>query len=94
MAVPPPGHEEQAQPLGQPRKPAAERSSYKFLATNADGSPVGDSHCPPLHFVVNAALAPAGAENLVEKAITTVSGATGITPSSSTNWATSWASNT
>ncbi|HET8879860.1 MAG TPA: matrixin family metalloprotease [Arthrobacter sp.] len=79
LAVPPPGHEEQAQPLGQPRKPAAESSSYKFLATNADGSPVGYSPCRPLHFVVNAVLAPAGAENLVEKAITTVSEATGIT---------------
>ncbi|QDY89129.1 matrixin family metalloprotease [Arthrobacter sp. UKPF54-2] len=78
MAVPPPGFEEQDQPLGQPRKTASDSTSYKFLATNADGSPVGYSPCRPLHYVVNAALAPKGAEQLVEKAIKTVSEATGI----------------
>ena len=52
--------------------------SYKFLATNDDGSPVGYSPCRPLHYVVNAALAPEGAERLVEDAIRTISRATGI----------------
>jgi len=78
MAVPPPGFEEQDHPLGQPRKPTSDSKSYKFLATNADGSPVGYSPCRPLHYVVNAALAPKGAEQLVENAIKTVSEATGI----------------
>ena len=78
MAVPPPGYEEQDQPLGQARKPAAASSSFKFLATNADGGPVGYSPCRPLHYVVNAAQAPAGAETLVEDAIKTVAAATGI----------------
>lgn len=78
MAVPPPAFEEQDQPLGQPPRPASASKSYKFLATNADGSPVGYSPCRPLHYVVNAALAPKGAEQLVENAIKTVSEATGI----------------
>ncbi|WP_211881827.1 matrixin family metalloprotease [Pseudarthrobacter albicanus] len=77
--APPPGLEEQDEPLGTPRKPAAVSNSYKFLATNEDGSPVGYSPCRPLHYVVNAGLAPAGAGRLVEDAINTVSLATGIT---------------
>jgi hypothetical protein len=66
--TPPPGLEEQDEPLGRPQK----------LAVNDDGTPVGYSPCRPLHFVVNAALAPAGAERLVEDAIRTISRATGI----------------
>ncbi|MDQ0754056.1 matrixin family metalloprotease [Arthrobacter sp. B3I4] len=77
-AVPPPGFEEQDQPLGQPPEPASRSTSYKFLATNADGSPVGYSPCRPLHYVVNAALAPEGGADLVNNAIETVSKATGI----------------
>ena len=45
---------------------------------NDDGTPVGYSPCRPLHYVVNAALAPEGAERLVEDAIRTISRATGI----------------
>lgn len=76
--TPPPGLEEQDRPLGTPRKPATASSSYKFLATNDDGSPVGYSPCRPLHYVVNAALAPQGSERLVEDSIRTISEATGI----------------
>lgn len=78
MAVPPPGYEEQDQPLGQPQTPPSASKSYKFLATNADGGPVGYSPCRPLHYVVNSALAPRGAGPLVENAIRTISEATGI----------------
>ena len=63
---------------GHPQKPAVASSSYKFLAMNDDGTPVGYSPCRPLHYVVNAALAPEGAERLVEDAIRTISRATGI----------------
>lgn len=77
--APPPGLEEQDQPLGTPRKPAVASTSFKFLATNDDGRPVGYSPCRPLHFVVNAAMAPPGAERLVEDSIRAVSLATGIT---------------
>ncbi|MET1020647.1 MAG: matrixin family metalloprotease [Arthrobacter sp.] len=76
--TPPPGVEEQDKPLGHPEKPAVASSSYKFLAVNDDGTPVGYSPCRPLHYVVNAALAPAGAARLVQDAITTISRATGI----------------
>jgi hypothetical protein len=78
MAVPTPGFEEQDRPIGRPRKPASVSTSYKFLATNADGGPVGYSPCRPLHYVVNSALAPRGGGQLVEDAIKTVSEATGI----------------
>ncbi|MDN4642419.1 matrixin family metalloprotease [Arthrobacter sp. PsM3] len=76
--TPPPGLQEQDEPLGRPQKPALSSSSYKFLAMNDDGTPVGYSPCRPLHFVVNAAVAPEGAERLVDDAIRTVSRATGI----------------
>ncbi len=76
--APPPGFEEQDKPLGRPEAPAVASDSYKFLATNDDGTPVGYSPCRPLHYVVNDGLEPAGAENLVEDAIATVSRATGI----------------
>ncbi|MET3809325.1 matrixin family metalloprotease [Arthrobacter sp. UYEF3] len=78
LAVPTPGFEEQDRPIGRPRKPTSASSSYKFLATNADGGPVGYSPCRPLHYVVNSALAPRGGGQLVEDAIKTVSEATGI----------------
>jgi hypothetical protein len=77
--APPPGLEEQDEPLGEPQQPAVASDSYQFLATNEDGSPVGYSPCRPLHYVVNAALAPPDAERLVEDAIATMSRATGIT---------------
>jgi hypothetical protein len=76
--TPPPGLEEQDQPLGTPRKPETASTAYKFLATNDDGTPVGYSPCRPLHYVINAALAPQGAERLVEDSIRTISEATGI----------------
>ncbi|KIS28714.1 peptidase M10A and M12B matrixin and adamalysin [Arthrobacter sp. SPG23] len=76
--APPPGLEEADSPLGTAEEPPAASDSFKFLATNDDGTPVGYSPCRPLHYVVNAGLAPAGAENLVEDAIGTISRATGI----------------
>lgn len=76
--TPPPGLEEAGHPLGSPAKPAVASNSYKFLATNGDGTPVGYSPCRPLHYVVNAALAPAGSEGLVADAIAQIATATGL----------------
>ena len=76
--APPPGFEEAERPLGTAEVPPSPSDSFKFLATNDDGTPVGYSPCRPLHYVVNAGLAPAGAENLVEDAIGTIARATGI----------------
>ena len=78
VGTPPPGHEEADSPLGTPIPPAVGSDSYRFLAVNGDGSPVGYSPCRPLHYVVNADLAPAGSEQLVPDAIATISAATGI----------------
>jgi hypothetical protein len=77
--APPAGLEEAEAPLGVPEPPAVGSDSYKFLAVNGDGSPVGYSPCRPLHYVVNDDLAPAGAQQLVSDAITAISTATGIT---------------
>ncbi|MBT2547615.1 matrixin family metalloprotease [Arthrobacter sp. ISL-65] len=76
--APPSGFEEAATPLGAPEPPPKPSDSYKFLAVNSDGSPVGYSPCRPLHYVVNARLAPEGAAGLVPLAIQTISRATGI----------------
>jgi len=76
--APPPGLEEAAHPLLTPVKPAVENPSYKFLATNPDGTPVGYSPCRPVHYVVNAELAPAGSEGLLEDAVAKISAATGL----------------
>ncbi|MFP3463101.1 matrixin family metalloprotease [Arthrobacter globiformis] len=76
--APPPGLGEAATPLGTPAPPPEPSNSYKFLAVNSDGSPVGYSPCRPLHYVVNAGLAPAGAAGLVPLAIREISRVTGI----------------
>lgn len=76
--APPPGLEEAAAPLATPAPPPEPSGSYKFLAVNSDGSPVGYSPCRPLHYVVNAGLAPEGAAGLVPLAIREISRATGI----------------
>lgn len=76
--APPPGLEEEDAPLGRPEPPPYASSSYQFLATNDDGTPVGYSPCRPLHYVVNADLVPAGAQALIPEAIDTMSRATGI----------------
>lgn len=78
-AAPPAGVEEEEAPLGAPVPPAVGSDSYRFLAVNGDGSPVGYSPCRPLHYVINDELAPAGSEHLVPDAISTISAATGIT---------------
>lgn len=78
MGAPPPGFEEAAAPLGTPEPPPEPSTSFKFLAVNSDGSPVGYSPCRPLHFVVDDRLAPEGAAGLVPRAIQTISRATGI----------------
>ncbi|MFC7848113.1 matrixin family metalloprotease [Arthrobacter sp. NPDC057388] len=78
VGAPPPGFGEAPAPLGTPEPPSAPSTSYKFLAVNSNGSPVGYSPCRPLHYVVNAELAPEGAADLVPLAIQTISRATGI----------------
>ncbi|GAB15245.1 hypothetical protein ARGLB_083_01350 [Arthrobacter globiformis NBRC 12137] len=78
VGAPPPGREEAGTPLGNPEPPAEPSTSYKFLAVNSDGAPVGYSPCRPLHYVVNASLAPEGAAGLVPLAIQAISKATGI----------------
>lgn len=78
LNAPPPGHEESDAPLASPPAPAVANDSYKFLATNDDGTPVGYSPCRPLHYVVNDDAAPEGTDALLRTALATISAATGI----------------
>ncbi|MGO4590730.1 matrixin family metalloprotease [Paenarthrobacter sp. 2TAF44] len=78
LDAPPPGIDEADAPLASPPPPANASDSYKFLATNDDGTPVGYSPCRPLHYVVNDATAPEGTAALLAKAIANISAASGI----------------
>ncbi|TQS89610.1 matrixin family metalloprotease [Arthrobacter sp. TS-15] len=76
--APPPGLEEADAPLASPSAPGTTNDSYKFLATNDDGTPVGYSPCRPLHYVVNNATAPVGSDALLATALANISAASGI----------------
>ncbi|GGJ18906.1 matrixin family metalloprotease [Paenarthrobacter histidinolovorans] len=76
--APPPGLEEADAPLASPTAPGTTNDSYKFLAMNDDGTPVGYSPCRPLHYVVNNASAPEGTDTLLDTAIANISAASGI----------------
>ncbi|MET3366840.1 UNVERIFIED_CONTAM: hypothetical protein ABIE34_000061 [Jeotgalibacillus campisalis] len=78
LDAPPPGLEEADAPLARPSAPGTTNDSYKFLATNDDGTPVGYSPCRPLHYVVNDASAPIGSDALLTAALANVSAASGI----------------
>lgn len=78
LDAPPPGLEEADAPLASPSAPGTINNSYKFLATNDDGTPVGYSPCRPLHYVVNKASAPAGSDELLATALANISAASGI----------------
>jgi hypothetical protein len=78
LNAPPPGLGEADKPLASPSTLHLANDSYKFLATNDDGTPVGYSPCRPLHYVVNDAAAPPGTDQLLETALANVSAATGI----------------
>ena len=51
---------------------------YIFLSRAASGGPVRWNPCQPIHYVVNASLAPAGSLEDVHEAVRRISGATGI----------------
>ncbi len=78
LDAPPPGLEEADAPLASPSAPGTTNDSYKFLATNDDGTPVGYSPCRPLHYVVNDASAPLGSDALLTAALANISAASGI----------------
>jgi hypothetical protein len=53
-------------------------SSYSFLASNPDGSPVRWNPCQPIHYVTNLAMAPPSAAGDLAGALARVAAATGI----------------
>ena len=54
-------------------------SSYSFLTTNSNGTPVRFNPCAPIHYVTNLAQAPSGAGFVVAIAFARISAATGLT---------------
>lgn len=75
---PVPGLEEANAPLGSPPPLTVPSDSYKFLAVKSDGSPLAYSPCRPIHYVVNADLAPASWQRLIDEAISEASWASGL----------------
>ncbi len=78
-AQPPPGVDEQPNPLGQPAALPAGNGPYAFIKTQSDGTtPVAYSPCRPIHVVLNDRTAPADGDELVQSALDRVSQATGL----------------
>lgn len=57
---------------------AAHATSFSFMATAADGSPVRWNPCTPVHWVFNPAHAPSGGLAAVQSALQRVTAATGL----------------
>jgi hypothetical protein len=76
---PPPGHEEQPLPLGEPPLGHPTDGPYTFMQTQDDGvTPVAYSPCRPIHYVVRPDGAPAGGDTLLATAIERISEASGL----------------
>jgi len=82
---PAPGFEESTAPLGTPPAPPVTEAEYAFTQTQPtptgpDGAPVpvAWSPCRPIHYVVDAARAPAGFAEQVRTSVAEVSAATGL----------------
>jgi matrixin len=76
---PPPGHEESRFPLGLPAPVAFPSGSYAFIRLQPGSTnPVTYDPCRPIHYVVNPAGEPLGAQTSVRTAIAAVSAATGL----------------
>ena len=59
--------------------PDEHRDEYRFIARDFTGDPMRWNPCEPVHYVVNAAEAPAGSLGDVQEAVRRISEATGIT---------------
>lgn len=78
-ALPPPTAEEAAAPLGHPPPRGAVSDEYAFMRVRPGSpTPIAYDPCRPIHIVVNARTAPAGAAPVVEEAIDAVRRATGL----------------
>ena len=58
--------------------PTGNSTSYTFMSTNSDGSPIRWDSCSPIHYVTNLAEAPPGAAAVVAGAVAQLSAATGV----------------
>jgi hypothetical protein len=77
--APPAGLEESALPLGVPPSVPASSGAFAFTGVQPDGSgPVTYSPCRPIHYVVRPDGAPPGGDQLIQQAVASVSGATGL----------------
>lgn len=77
---PPPGYEEQGQPLSAAAPLATSSASHRFVARQRDGmTPVTWSPCRPIHYVVRPDNSPPGGLTAVREAFARVGAATGLT---------------
>jgi len=65
-------------PLGAPAPLAAPSTSFAFLHTNTDGTPVRYDPCRAIHYVTRAANEPEGGPQIIKDSIAAVSAATGL----------------
>jgi Matrixin len=78
-SMPPPSHEEARSALGHPAPVAFPSGSYGFTEQQrGSNDPVTYDPCRPIHYVVNPAREPLGAQAQVRAAIAAVSAATGL----------------
>lgn len=60
-----------------PPEPAA-AGLFKFLETNADGSPIGYPACTEIHYVIHLGRGPAGGQSLIQQALTRMREVSGL----------------
>lgn len=77
--LPPPPARPSSTPLGRPAATPVEAGRFEFVSTQEDGlRPVAYDPCRPIHYVVNDRTAPAGADALLETAISEITRRTGL----------------
>lgn len=78
VTVPPLPDDAAAQPLARPPAAPPGQGGYAFQAVRDGAAPVAFDPCRPVHVVVNSALAPADGAEQLQRALTTMSEATGL----------------
>lgn len=75
---PPAPSDARQKPLRRPPGPSGTSTTYAFMHTKPSGEPVRFDPCRPIHLVVNGAIAPPQADQLLREAAAAVSTASGL----------------
>jgi hypothetical protein len=77
--LPPPGLEEQPNPIGTPPKPPkGGEGLYRYAEVQRGNRPVTFSPCRPIHYVIRTAPSVKQSETLVTQSVSAISSATGL----------------